>query len=59
VLRSIHELPRQGARRPWRLHQNYPADIVMLRYGSLEDEGIEFSRSAAPVAGGEKALPVG
>jgi hypothetical protein len=31
----------------------------MLRYGSLEDEGIEFSRSAAGVTGGETALPVG
>jgi cation diffusion facilitator CzcD-associated flavoprotein CzcO len=59
VLRSIRDLPRQGARRPWRLHQNYPADILMLRYGSLEDEGIEFSRSAAGVTGGETALPVG
>lgn len=43
VLRSIDELPRQGARTPWRLHQNYPLDILMLRHGKLEDEGIEFA----------------
>jgi len=45
VLRSIDELPRQGATTPWRLHQNYPLDILMLRHGKLEDEGIEFTRA--------------
>ena len=25
VLRSIHTLPKQGSRAPWRLHQNYSA----------------------------------
>jgi len=48
VLRSIEQLPKQGSRTPWRLHQNYALDIRMLRRGSLEDEGIEFSRSQAP-----------
>jgi monooxygenase len=43
VLRSIESLPKQGARAPWRLHQNYARDILMLRHGTLEDEGIEFS----------------
>jgi cation diffusion facilitator CzcD-associated flavoprotein CzcO len=43
VLRSVDQFPRQGDRLPWRLHQNYPRDIAMLRFGSLEDEGIEFS----------------
>ena len=43
ILRSIDSLPRQGPRRPWRLYQNYPRDILMLRHGEIEDEGIEFS----------------
>jgi cation diffusion facilitator CzcD-associated flavoprotein CzcO len=43
VLRSIDDLPQQGARTPWRLHQNYPLDILMLRHGKLEDEGVEFT----------------
>ncbi len=51
VLRSIDQLPRQGLRSPWRLHQNYARDIVLLRHGSLEDEGIEFARA------GERAVP--
>jgi monooxygenase len=48
VTRSIEKFPKQGSRPPWRMHQNYPRDILMIRRGDLEDEGIEFSR--APVA---------
>ncbi len=46
VLRSIDSLPKQGAEMPWRLHQNYPLDIRMLRRGPIADEGIEFSSPA-------------
>jgi len=46
VLRSIDKFPKQGSRPPWRMHQNYPRDILMIRRGDLEDEGIEFSRAA-------------
>ena len=49
VLRSIEQLPKQGARAPWRLHQNYPRDVLMLKRGTLEDEGIAFSRAGTPV----------
>jgi monooxygenase len=49
VLRSIADLPKQGPTAPWRLHQNYPRDVLMLRYGPLEDEAIEFS-GARPLA---------
>jgi monooxygenase len=45
VERAIAQFPRQGTRAPWRLYQNYARDIIMLRRGSLEDEGIEFSRA--------------
>jgi cation diffusion facilitator CzcD-associated flavoprotein CzcO len=47
VLRSLDELPTQGPRAPWRLYQSYPRDVMMLRYGSLEDEGIDFSGAGA------------
>ena len=43
VLRSIDQLPRQGVETPWRLHQNYPRDIAMLKRGPVEDEWMEFS----------------
>jgi monooxygenase len=45
VLRSLDSLPKQGAGVPWRLHQNYPRDVLLLRRGSLEDRGIRFSRA--------------
>lgn len=53
VLRSIDKLPKQGARTPWRLHQNYARDVVLLKYGSLEDDAIVFSRAAGPIAPAE------
>jgi hypothetical protein len=45
VQRALDILPKQATRTPWRLHQNYPRDIVMLRYGDLAEE-MEFSRAA-------------
>jgi cation diffusion facilitator CzcD-associated flavoprotein CzcO len=50
VLRSIGLLPRQGTAAPWRLHQNYPRDVRLLRHGPLEDDGVRFSRVPAGVA---------
>jgi cation diffusion facilitator CzcD-associated flavoprotein CzcO len=43
VLRSIDRLPKQGPHAPWRLHQNYARDIVMMRRGSLEDGALELT----------------
>ena len=38
VRRSVDRLPKQAATMPWRLHQNYPLDIMMLRRGPLDDQ---------------------
>ena len=43
--RSIHKLPKQGSKRPWKLYQNYALDIVTLKFGALTDGTMEFSRS--------------
>ena len=45
---------KQGSRAPWRLHQNYARDILMLRRGPLEDEGIEFSNPRASAEPAER-----
>jgi monooxygenase len=45
VLRSIDQLPKQGATTPWRLHQNWFRDIQLLRRGPVDDS-IEFSSRA-------------
>jgi monooxygenase len=46
VLRSIDKFPRQGTRAPWRLYQNYARDILLLRFGAVDDEAMEFSSPA-------------
>jgi monooxygenase len=44
IQRAADKFPKQGARRPWRLHQNYARDLMSLRYGSLRDKAMVFSR---------------
>jgi cation diffusion facilitator CzcD-associated flavoprotein CzcO len=44
VRRSLADLPRQGARAPWRLHQNYLRDVALMRRAPLDDEGMTFQR---------------
>ncbi len=56
VLRSIDELPKQGDRVPWRLWQNYLLDVLQLRHGRLEDEGIELAGPSAAAAEPPAAL---
>jgi cation diffusion facilitator CzcD-associated flavoprotein CzcO len=49
VLRSLADLPKQGSKEPWKLKQNYPLDLRMLRYGPIEDGTLRF-RSRIPKA---------
>ena len=43
IERAKELLPGQGVKTPWKLHQNYIKDIVMLRHGKLEDEAMVFT----------------
>jgi cation diffusion facilitator CzcD-associated flavoprotein CzcO len=43
VLRSLAELPKQGSKEPWKLRQNYPIDLRMLRRGPIDDGTMRFS----------------
>jgi cation diffusion facilitator CzcD-associated flavoprotein CzcO len=45
ITRAAGMLPRQGAKAPWRLHQNYAMDMAALRFGALRDGVMEFSRA--------------
>jgi monooxygenase len=59
VERSLHELPKQGSKIPWKLRQNYVRDVPELRRGELEDGTMEFSRgAAAPLAPEAETAPV-
>jgi len=43
VLRALDDLPKQGAREPWKLRQNYLHDIRTIRRGELDDGVVRFS----------------
>jgi monooxygenase len=44
VLRAIDEFPKAGSRAPWRLGMSYAHDLLMLRYGPMDDGAMRFSR---------------
>ena len=41
--RTMHLFPKQGSKAPWKLYQNYPRDIMLLRYGKLDDGALKFA----------------
>jgi monooxygenase len=42
VQRALGQLPKQGAKAPWRLYQNYLLDLFGFRYGSVDDGVLEL-----------------
>jgi cation diffusion facilitator CzcD-associated flavoprotein CzcO len=44
IRRSLSALPQQGRRAPWLIYQNYRKDVALLTRGTLEDEGVRFTR---------------
>ncbi len=55
ILRSLDDFPTQGSRKPWKLQQNYALDLMVLRYGSLEDDAMRFVGPGALAAPGALA----
>jgi monooxygenase len=47
IQRSIAKFPKQGSKAPWRLYQNYALDMVSLKFASVKDGAMEFSRSGS------------
>jgi monooxygenase len=45
IQRSLEKLPKQGTSTPWRVKQNYFADILNLRYAPIANKSLEFSKS--------------
>jgi cation diffusion facilitator CzcD-associated flavoprotein CzcO len=56
IMRSLDKLPKQGTVAPWRIHQNYPRDVYLLRRGPVDDEGVRFSRGPSPVVADRAAV---
>lgn len=44
VQRARDELPKQGDRPPWKVYQNYLKDLLMMRFGKIDDGVMEFKR---------------
>jgi len=55
VLRAIDQLPKQGNRAPWIVHQDYLADRKVLLREPIDDGILQF-RKAAPAADKTPAL---
>jgi cyclohexanone monooxygenase len=45
VQRSIDALPKQGRRWPWRVYQNYLADLLAIRWSRIDDGVMRFESS--------------
>jgi hypothetical protein len=45
VQRSLAQLPKQGAKPPWRIRQNYFADMMQLKYAAIANEALQFSKA--------------
>jgi cation diffusion facilitator CzcD-associated flavoprotein CzcO len=43
--RSMHLLPKQGSKVPWRLHQNYLRDLRLIKHSPVEDGALQFGRA--------------
>ena len=42
IERARDIFPRQGTKRPWRVYQNYLADMLTTRFGSIRDHVLKF-----------------
>ena len=49
IQRAMEKFPKQGSKAPWKLHQNYVIDIFSLKYGTLEDDVMEFTTPSTAV----------
>jgi cation diffusion facilitator CzcD-associated flavoprotein CzcO len=42
--RGLASWPKQGAKAPWRVYQNYIRDLVSLKWSPVANEALEFSK---------------
>lgn len=50
IQRAARIMPKQGNKRPWKVHQNYLRDIALFRFGKLEDGALRFERRCTAAA---------
>jgi monooxygenase len=59
IQRALASWPKQGSKKPWRVHQNYFKDTLALKWSRIDDGALEFSnpvrlKQAEPVPIAEK-----
>jgi cation diffusion facilitator CzcD-associated flavoprotein CzcO len=57
IQRALASWPKQGAKKPWRVNQNYIRDAIMLKWAPVKDSALEFS--SPPQATANPALARG
>ncbi|HCJ18654.1 MAG TPA: FAD-containing monooxygenase EthA, partial [Hyphomonas sp.] len=48
--RVMDQFPRQHTEKPWKLHQNYSADVKNLRRGPIADGVMDFTKAEEAVS---------
>jgi len=43
IERAVDKLPKQGSKRPWKIYQNYLLDLMLLKFGAIDDGVLHFS----------------
>ena len=57
VQRGLDILPKQGSKRPWKLHNNYIRDAMAFRFGSIDDGTMKFTRRPPSTRSAPKKTP--
>jgi monooxygenase len=45
--RALADWPKQGAKAPWRVYQNYIRDAISLKWSAVDNDALEFSNPRA------------
>jgi hypothetical protein len=48
IQRALASWPKQGAKKPWRVYQNYFRDTIILKWTSVDDGTLQFSNPPSP-----------
>jgi monooxygenase len=59
IQRAKGLLPKQRARTPWRMNQNYALDVLALRFGAIDDGALEFQKAGPGEPGGVRGKRCG
>ncbi|SFU14910.1 flavin-containing monooxygenase [Pseudomonas marincola] len=47
ILRAVEQFPKQGKQQPWQQNQNYLQDLLSMKFTTLDDKALKFSRAHA------------